>query len=278
MSIKSQIKYNVKAFFLNEYPNKRIDHLFTPANTEAKSLIPNVVYQTWISNKLGRTHFKNLEKFRNLNPDYSFEFFDNIRMDNYMKEYYGDHPIYQIYMNLNFGAPKTDIWRYCILFQRGGVYFDINKSVNLPLREIIYKNDKAIISFEQNLIRDYIDWDIPSIAREKLNYPDLIIINWGFAFTAGHVFLSTIIENIVKEYPIWRMKIVPKIKDAGVQFTGPLMMTKSIWQALERNPDIDFKQFGIDFYRHGNYNMKGSWSRYILKTSYSEYKNKVIVS
>ncbi|NQU17552.1 MAG: hypothetical protein HQ564_05745 [Candidatus Saganbacteria bacterium] len=267
----------LKAFILNEYPNCEIDHLFTSV-PRGTSKIPNVVYQTWESNKLGKTHFKELKKFRGMNMDYSFEFFDNLRMDNYMSKYYRSHKIHQIYQNAKFGPLKTDIFRYCILFERGGIYFDINKSVNISLRDIIQDNDEAIISFEQNPIREFIDWEAPKKTKKILKHPELIVLNWGLAFTRGHVFLAKIIDNIVNDYKSWKMKRVSNVKSAIVQFTGPLMLTRSIWQVIEDDPGVSFRQMGIDFERHADFNMRGSWSRYAITASYAEFKNNVIVS
>jgi mannosyltransferase OCH1-like enzyme len=267
----------LKAIFLNEMPNKTIDHLYynvSPGNY----LIPNSVYQTWETNRLGRTHLKGLKEFRNLNPDYSFEFFDNEKMISYMKEHYSSHPIYEIFANARFGPLKADIWRYCILYQRGGIYFDINKSVDLPLREVIRKNDKALISFEMNRVKASVDWEAPSEIRHLLQYPELIILNWGLAFTPGHAFLLKTIQNIIADYPKWKMNIVPNVKDAILRFSGPLMLTKSIWESLLQMPEAEFTQAGIDYNGRGNPVMRRSWSRYLSLRSYDEYSNSIIVT
>jgi mannosyltransferase OCH1-like enzyme len=275
--IKVSIRRILAAIFLNEMPTRKIDNLYYKVSA-GNCLIPNSVYQTWETNRLGRTHLKQLEAFRELNPDYSFEFFDNEGMNSYMKEYYASHPIYEVFAKARFGPLKTDIWRYCILYQRGGLYFDINKSIDLPLREMIRKNDKALISFEQNAVKASVDWEAPFEIRHLLQHPELIIINWGLAFTAGHSFLLKTIQNILADYPKWKMNVVPNVKDAITRFTGPLMFTKSIWESLRQMPDAEFTQAGIDFHGRGNPSMRRSWSRYLSLLSYDEYSNSIIVT
>jgi mannosyltransferase OCH1-like enzyme len=272
-----RIRRLLKAVLLDELPDKRIDHLYYRVSA-GNCLIPNSVYQTWETNTLGRTHLKGLEKFRQLNPDYSFELFDNEKMSSYMKEFYGSNSIYEVFDNARFGPLKADIWRYCILYQRGGVYFDINKSLNLPLRELIGTNDRAVISFEQNRVKASIDWEAPTEIRSRLQHPELIIINWGMAFTKGHPFLRTTIQNILADYPKWKLKMVANVKDAVTRFSGPLMLTRSIWETLQKMPDTDFKQAEIDFYGRGNPDVKGSWSRYLARRSYDEYSESIIVT
>ena len=53
------------------------------------------------------------------------------------------------------------------------------------------------------------------------------------------------------------------------------MFTKTIWETLESNREINFKQMGIDFQNNENI-IKGSWSRYIHKPSYKYKKNTTI--
>ena len=42
-----------------------------------------------------------------------------------MKKSWGHRKIYEIYNNSEFQASKAYIWRYCILYEKRGYYFDI---------------------------------------------------------------------------------------------------------------------------------------------------------
>ena len=74
-------------------------------------LIPPVVYQTWRDNLFGRTHHAEIERFRNLNGDLSFNLFNDKQADLYMEEYWGNHAIGEIYKQGKYGPLKSDIFR-----------------------------------------------------------------------------------------------------------------------------------------------------------------------
>ena len=128
-----------------EYFYKKIPNQITKQkkNTE----IPNVVYQTWISRELPWRMAKEIKKFRELNCNHSFLIFTNNERDEYMHNYWGDSKIYEIYKNCIFQASKTDIWRYCILYEKGGYYFDIKSSCEVPLSKLIISNG-ATLTYE----------------------------------------------------------------------------------------------------------------------------------
>ena len=269
-------KVLLRAIRYGELPIHNIKHLYT-SKPQKNSKIPNTVYQTWVDNFVGKTHLKGIERFRELNKDFSFSFFTDNEIEKFMKAHFYSHPIYEIFSNSLYGPLKTDIWRYCVLFINGGWYFDINKCVEIPLNALISDNEEAIITFEKNAI-GHIDDEAPNDAVMKLlRHPNARIVNWGFGFVPCHPILKRVIDNIVTDYPLWKNKVVENVKDAVLLFTGPLMLTRTIWEIAEDMPLVSFKQAGIDFNGHGNCNMTNSWSRYIKSRSYQHEKNKIIV-
>ena len=239
----------------------------------SSSNIPKKVYQTWEYNILGSTHYKQIEKFRDLNPEFDFIFFDSKQRDEYMEECYANHPISKVYKSGLFGPLKADIWRYCILCERGGAYFDIDAWCRVPLRSLFSDSTHALISFENNITPH-----LPSAEVAKLlDFPHNNILNWTLFYEKGHPFLQKVIENIVDYYPFFRRQIFDSPKDGIVKFTGPLMLTKSIHQALEKDPEIPFEQAGIDLNGLGEINMKGDWVRLAQAAHYSAFFQEAIV-
>ena len=109
---------------LTEMPLQEIKKNIQAISPLGGRLIPNVVYQTWIDNLFGKTHAKGIKNFRALNPELEFNLYDSNDLDAYMQNSYGSHQIYQVYKNTKFGPMKADIFRYCILYEKGGYYFD----------------------------------------------------------------------------------------------------------------------------------------------------------
>ena len=54
-------------------------------------------------------------------------------MNEYMENNWKNNEIYEVFKNSLIGPLKTDIFRYCILFDKGGYYFDISRSCKIPL-------------------------------------------------------------------------------------------------------------------------------------------------
>ena len=54
----------------------------------------------------------------------------------------------QVYQMSKFGQMRVDIFRYCILFERGGYYFDISKAYSESLDNLSNPNTEAVISYE----------------------------------------------------------------------------------------------------------------------------------
>ena len=116
-------KVNKNIRKLTEFPLVKIEDRIVINSKD--SLIPNNVYQTWETRYLGKTHAKSLIDFRNTNPSMSFYLYDKDKRDNYLKKNWSGHPIYNVYSNSLFGPMKADIFRYCILYDLGGYYFDL---------------------------------------------------------------------------------------------------------------------------------------------------------
>jgi mannosyltransferase OCH1-like enzyme len=78
------------------------------------------------------------------NPEYAQVFFDDNEMDAFMKTALHGK-VYKAFKMLVPGAAKADLFRYCIMYERGGVYLD-NKSGAHRLCSLIRPHDKMLVS------------------------------------------------------------------------------------------------------------------------------------
>lgn len=236
-------------------------------------LIAPVVYQTWEDRFVGKTHFKEIELFRALNSDLDFKLFDRHQRESYMREYWGEHPIYPIFTGSQFGPMKADIFRYCLLFERGGFYFDISKGCSVSLGSLLERSSSALISFESH------DCVIPPnpVLCNRLQHAEKQVLQWGMGFAKGHPILRHMIENICLHYPLFKGIIFQNPKNAILRFTGPGMFTKTVREYFEKQGDESVAQAGVDFMGAGIFAMKGSWARYSRVPSYVDSTNQPIV-
>jgi hypothetical protein len=70
--IEKFFDFYIKKFF--EYPLQRLDDQIEKIQDDY--LIPPIVYQTWENNLFGKTHYKQILKFRKNNHDLTFLLFD----------------------------------------------------------------------------------------------------------------------------------------------------------------------------------------------------------
>jgi hypothetical protein len=237
--------------------------------------IPNIVYQTWRSPEFGRTHSRLLSEFRALNNDFSFQFFDDHQLaEDYMASAFRGHPILEIFKRSSFGPMKVDIWRYCILYERGGFYCDINKSALLPLRELVSPTASALISFERN------NFPVGAQGRgtSEIQHPGKVVSNWMFGFERGHPLLAEVIDGIVTKYPSYKGLVAQNPKMEILELTGPVHFTQCVHEFARTHGMSGIHQAGIDFNGRGIFDMLGSYVRYTQGPCYELARNEVIVT
>jgi mannosyltransferase OCH1-like enzyme len=245
-----------------------------PATAAATpSRIPPIVIQTWEDRLFGKSHLREMAKFRDLNPELSFELWDRTHREAYLRTQWGEHPIFAIYQKSLFGPMKADIFRYCLMADRGGFYFDISKGCATPLRTLYDPDTEALITFEPHASA----LTCPQAVEPHLRHPDKLLLQWGFGFAPGHPIPLRTIANICEAYPRYQGKGYARPKDAILEFTGPMMFTRSVHDVYTSGPLTNVVQAGIDFDGHGIFALKGSKVRYMKSPAYTKAKDQPIV-
>jgi mannosyltransferase OCH1-like enzyme len=266
------LKLKIRRFilYLTEYPLRSVPD--RKQSIVHKQVIPSILYQTWESNKFGKTHAIEMEKFRDINPELSFQIYTNEDVDNYMSSAWGSHPIYQIYRRAIFGPMKADIFRYCIIYDRGGYYFDVSKGCNCPLISLHEPGDDGLITYETVDCCIYPEAGIASL----IDHPEKYVLQWGFGFAKQHPILKQVIDNICLHFKYFDRVEFEIPKNAVLMLTGPGMFTRSFREVLTKYPAISVAQAGINFNGHGVFAMPRSESRYLRVPAYQHARNSLI--
>ena len=252
--IKEIIKKILKKFI----KKKKIETIqidkFYPATKKTKlKKIEFNFFQTFKTNKVDLEHDQKYLEFRKKNPEFNFYFYDDIEMDEYMEKNWSHRKIYKIYKDSIFGASKADIWRYCILYQYGGIYLDFDSSIEFKL-STIPDDVNEVISFEKNKINSQISEDytpdykflnnLPQDYRNKI-HPENLVIQWLLIYKKNHPILMSAIEEIEKNYEFFLGKKFKSAHMAIVNYTAPVILTKVVWDYVISKNEI--YQKGIDF-------------------------------
>lgn len=222
-------------------------------NKPSNNIIPNNFFQTYRTSLIDDEHASLLKFFREANSDFNFYFFDDQKMDEYMLLHWRHRKIYKIYKSSIYGASKADIWRYCILYQFGGVYLDFDSHIKFKLNTIPRETEE-IISFENNFLSEQISEEYtPNFEEFKamgciengLIYPKNIALNWLLVFKKEHPLLLKVIENIELHSDFFIDREFESVLHAVTNCTGPVMFTRSLWEYVEKSKTVN--QCGIDF-------------------------------
>jgi len=236
--------------------------------------IPGSLIQANASKCVGKSHWIGINQFRDQNPDIDFHLFDSIDQDAYMFASWKSHPIWQIYRDSLFGPMGADLFRYCILWERGGFYLDIKSRFLAPMASLLDQDAKGLISYEST----YSNVPGPKLLLNRLQHPTRLALQWGMAFAPGHPFLKRLIDNIVAYESAYRDVVFADPKAAICRFTGPGMFTMTLREHVALSPEQDIKQLGVDFDGCAEYNMPGAWSRWALRKHYSLARNQPILA
>jgi mannosyltransferase OCH1-like enzyme len=226
--------------------------------------IPSVVYQTWETKKFGRTHYISNRLFRNRNRSFTFKLFDATERDSYIRHRWRDSPLEEMYFRARFGQIKADLFRYMIVFDLGGFYFDISKVITRPLRKLIQPEVDGIISFENNR-----RVDLSSHGSLTL-FPENLVLQWGFAFAPRHELLSSVLRQIGKKFSIYKNIVQENPKQAILELTGPIAFTASVDIFFSKFPHNKVRQVGIDFDGSAILSLPGSAARHKLVPAYGQ--------
>lgn len=192
--------------------------------------IPKIIYQTFKSLQLPWLTRWHISRFRARNPSYTYEFYDDQRVDEFISTEYG-REVFNLYKQINIGAAKADFFRYAILYKKGGVYLDIDSTIKKKLDDFILPTDEAIVSEE--------------------SHPG-VYVQWPLIYSAGHPFLERTIEIVLDNI---RNNRFP---NSVHQMTGPTAYTKAIKECLTNNPNIPHRFSGIDYDGIFNFSYRGS--------------------
>ena len=86
--------------------------------------IPTDIYQTWHSKDLPPKMRKCVEQLKTQNPEFNVHLYDENDCREFIKNNFQKDVLYA-FDSLVPAAYKADLWRYCIMYKKGGIYLDI---------------------------------------------------------------------------------------------------------------------------------------------------------
>jgi hypothetical protein len=183
------------------------------------------------------------EKLINLNPDWKFHQFNDEACTQYIAHHFSGE-VSSAYKRINprYGAARADLFRYCILYQEGGVYLDIKSTAAKPLTEIV--GDQGLYPLSQWDNRPGQPHHLWGVHKELEHVPGGEFQQWFIASPPKSKILGQVIDCVSENISNYAAKMEKTAGKQGVlTTTGPIAYTLAIAQLIQKG-DI---KLGVDF-------------------------------
>ena len=193
-----------------------------------KPAIPKTILQTYVNNNIPALIYKNLKKILQNNPEYDYRLITDKEGIEIIKTNF-DERVLTAFLQLKIGATKGDFIRYIAMYLYGGVYLDLDASIELDLNTLIYPKDEFIffINGDRNLEQ------------------------FCFAIRPKHILMKKIIEEMITRIE----KREPNIFRA----TGPTLFNDVIYNTMsntniyDTNKNLTHEERGICYGKNNQF-------------------------
>jgi mannosyltransferase OCH1-like enzyme len=170
--------------------------------------IPKTIIQTYNTNKIPELIFENIMKILRKNPEYDYRLITDEEAVEIIKTHFDGRTL-NAFQQLILGAAKGDFIRYIVLYLYGGVYLDLDASIETDLNTFIQPMDEFIF---------FINGDIN-------------LEQFCFMIRPRHPILLMIIEEMVKRIENRESNIF--------RATGPTLFNDVIYNMLNNSSIYD---------------------------------------
>lgn len=217
--------------------------------------IPKIIIQTWKDKDIPEKYHKDIETVKNFNPDYTYIYFTDEDIENFLKNNYPEW--YETYQKLPVKIQKIDFFRYIAIYHYGGFYFDLDITCNKcldPLLEssCVFPIDQHIKNFNNSRFKEF--------SNKNISY---LLGQYAFGAESFHPFIKKIIDTIHLNID----KYIIDIMDPEINFnvyvyksTGPDFVT-SVYLDYPNKHNIDILYHKDDqhFGDYAKHNFYGTW-------------------
>lgn len=205
-------------------------------------MIPKNIFQSWITKELHPKIQKKVDRMLELNPTYNHEIYTDSEISEFVNTNYPGK-ISECFNRLTVPVAKVDFWRYLVLYKNGGVYVDLDSSINVSLDDFIREEDDAIITAETN--------------------PNTYV-QWALIFNKEHPILKEVIDSIVdnienNSYPNDILNMTgPQVYSRGIINTHKKLFREELnFKNITRETDITYTNNNVSYRIYGiDYNNK----------------------
>lgn len=177
-------------------------------------MIPKIIHQTFETELTPPDMSKARDSWKVNNKEYEYCFYNNIDRINFIKKHF-TKKVLQAYHLIIPGSFKADLFRFCVLYIKGGVYVDCDMICLQPLSKLIDDSDKLIVVRDDPMAKK---WIATGFIATDPKHPVL----WEA--------INQSVENILAQQEMFYL-----------DYTGPGMFGKTLNRVAGRDPEEDFE-------------------------------------
>lgn len=236
-------------------------------------LIPKVIHQTFPTKELPLKIADNPKALRAQNPDWAYTLYDDDDILDFISDEYGDAILHN-YLSVSplYGAARADLFRYLLMYKKGGVYLDIKSTSILPFSDALTFDEGFVLSHWRNGPGQ--EFQGSGIHPELSALPGGEFQQWFIICRPLHPYLAAVIERVLENIARYRPW------SGGVGRTGVLRLTGPIAYTLAIEPIRDLHKH-IELQSHDEiglaYNALGTFDhRTLFKRHYTQLDTSIV--
>ncbi len=215
------IRKNIIRILLREYPNALLQS--STVSTNNNQTFTNLISSTenfWVSKSM-----HNKWQIYNECNDINLCIYSNSQVNYFMKKYYKDDLIYEIFKKSVLPVQKIDIFRICIIYKFGGIWLDLKSQINLEKVLQLYKvKPNGLVLFEPRKL------EVITLEQNKeIKSYENVIHNGFFCLPKESKFLKEILLKIKKDYLYFQDITFNNPKQGIMNLTGPHQFTRTLY-------------------------------------------------
>ena len=118
-------------------------------NIDKTYIIPNNIYQTFCTKCISKNIYNSSQSWKDNNTKYNYYLKMYHQHQGFIKDHFGDRVVIA-YQKIIPDTYKIQLWKYCVLYELGGIYSDLDNTCKKPINDILEKNIGLIISVDNN--------------------------------------------------------------------------------------------------------------------------------
>jgi len=181
--------------------------------------IPKVIYQTIADKRnIHPVLEQNIRKLQEMNPGWEHVLFDDWDQLAFMRTHASPQEL-AAYLSIDerYGAARADLFRYVLMYHKGGVYLDIKSSASLPFDVMLLRDDEYILAH----------WKTKE-HRQELKNANGEYQQWHLICRPGHPFLREVIDRVCENIRNYSPEFDGVGKGGVLTLTGPIAYTRAI--------------------------------------------------